>query len=84
MPPFAFEVGAGGVAHRHHVSTDYSRSEVDRWAVCTCGWRGPDRSFMDPHLTGLLDDDMATHCHEVGVRCASSGCVACYPDEAVA
>ena len=39
---------------------------------------------MDPHLTGLLDDDMTTHCHEVGVRCASSGCVACYPDEAVA
>lgn len=46
-------------------------------ARCTCGWHGPDRTG-DPHAVGLVLDDTAWHCHEVGGDCPQApGCVAC-------
>ena len=37
-------------------------------ARCACGWTGPDRTG-DDHVIGLVLDDVAWHCHELGMRC---------------
>lgn len=34
-------------------------------AGCSCGWHGPQRDPNDPHIDGLLEDDMDWHLEEV-------------------
>lgn len=48
---------------RHFVITIHGFSA---WELCSCGWRGPARSWGDEHLGRLLASDRAWHLEVAG------------------